>query len=212
VALFVLFHQSRDGPVHQSIGPWAYGRAGPNRKARLVPLIAITAAMTTGINEWQSFQSNRLDHNFVATPYLLGLVSLSVTPHVLVGQITNLGKRIPHVKRPNLCHLSSKPALRTSSAVVNPQPVCFLDEKSEESVRFKIFLNPNELSCGLKTLDPIFVLALLQSLPDTLLETVSHNPLRHVLPLLRPHGARRNVGTNAKHFPQYVAFDGRIRP
>lgn len=58
----------------------------------------------------------------------------------------------------------------------------FLDEKSEESVRFKIFLNPNELSYGLKTLDPIFVLALLQSLPDTLLETVSHNPLRHVLP------------------------------
>jgi hypothetical protein len=116
-----LFHQSRDGPVHQSIGPWAYGRAGPNRKAHLVPLIAITAAMTTGINEWQSFESNRLDHKFVATPYLLGLVSLSVTLHVLVGQITNLGKWIPHVKRPDLCHSSSKPALRTSSAVVNPQ-------------------------------------------------------------------------------------------
>jgi hypothetical protein len=34
------------------------------------------------LTSWQSFQSNGLDHKFVATPYLLDLVGLSVKLHV----------------------------------------------------------------------------------------------------------------------------------
>jgi hypothetical protein len=67
-----------------------------------------------------------VDHKPVTTPYLLDFVGFLVKLRVLVGQIANLGKWIPYVKRPNLCYSSSKPALRTSSAVVKPQAVRFL--------------------------------------------------------------------------------------
>jgi hypothetical protein len=68
--------------------------------------------------------------------------------------------------------------------------VCFFDDEPEESAGFKIFLNPNELSYGLKTLDPNIRLIFAAILPDTLIETVSHQPftsLASALPTLVVH-------------------------
>src|SRR3954454_14887581 len=47
LALFIPFPSNH--VTAQPIGPWAYGRAGPNRKAHLVPLIAITEPMSSQV-------------------------------------------------------------------------------------------------------------------------------------------------------------------
>src|SRR3954469_3780333 len=62
LALFIPFPSNH--VTGQPIGPWVYGRAGPNRKAHLVPLIAIT-----GGRKWSMFKQCKVINTMTSFNY-----------------------------------------------------------------------------------------------------------------------------------------------